>query len=100
MNIYQAIAMSRANLPRLTLAQRVIDKIVRNAQIYDTETGESLVGLTLNKAGYAEPDLLVLDTIAPDDSAIRRGAYFEQGDDLQGDVFNWLSDNWDNQRKE
>jgi hypothetical protein len=87
-----------ANLPRVTLAQRVVDKIVANALIYQTETGESLVGFALKQQGRPEPDLYVLDTIAPDASAVRASAYFEQGDDLQGDIFNWLYDNWERKR--
>ena len=94
MNVYHTIAVARASLPRVTLAQRVVDKIVANAQVYETETGESLVGLAATVLGRVEPDLYVLDTIPPDESAIRRGAYFEQGDDLQGDIFNWWFDNW------
>jgi hypothetical protein len=80
--------------PTLTVAQRVIDRIVHNALIYETETGESLVGFTVPVEGKAEPDLIIMDTIAPDESAIREGAYFEQGDDWQADSFNWLADNW------
>jgi len=87
-------------LPRVTLAQRVVDKMVANALIYDTETGESLIGLPIPVTGRAEPDLVVLTTIAPDDSAVRGAAYFEQGDDLQGDTLNWLADNWDDMRKQ
>src|SRR5215510_10124988 len=94
MNVFHALAVARATLPRLTLAQRVIDQIVRNALIYQTETGESLVGFAIRSLGRPEPDLYVIDTIAPDESAIRRGAYFEQGDDLQGDIFTWWFDNW------
>ena len=100
MNVFHAIAVARASLPKLTLSQRVVDKMVRNASIYDTETGESLVGFAIKTVGRAEPDLYVLDTIAPDASAIRRGAYFEQGDDLQGDIFNWWYDNWNSYRKQ
>ncbi len=94
MNMLHTIAVERAGLPRVTIAQRVIDKMVHGALIYQTETGESLIGLPVQTAGRIEPDLFVLDTIAPDNSAVRRGAYFEQGDDLQGDIFNWLYDNW------
>jgi hypothetical protein len=94
MNVYGSMMLAQASLPRLTIAQRVVDKIARNAAIYATETGESLVGFSIKQLGRPEPDLYIIDTIAPDDSAIRRGAYFEQGDDLQGDIFNWLSDNW------
>src|SRR5258708_6834064 len=99
MNLFSAITVSRASLPKLTLAQRVVDKMVRNAAVYDTETGESLVGFAMKQLGRAEPDLYVIETIAPDASAIRRGAYFEQGDDLQGDMFTWWYDAWNQYRK-
>ena len=89
-----------ARPPQVTIAQRVIDKIVANALHYATETGESLVGLVIPSQERQEPDLYVLDTIAPDESAIREGAYFEQGDDLQGDTFNWLYDNWELLRRQ
>ncbi len=98
MNRLHTLSVERAGLPRVTLAQRVVDTMVRGALIYQTETGKSLIGLPIPAVGRHEPDLFVLDTIAPDDSAVRRGAYFEQGDDLQGDIFNWLSDNWDDMR--
>lgn len=99
MNKYYNLALNRAQLPRLTLSQRVIDKIVANALTYPTETGENLVGLAVNIPGRIEPDMYVLDTIAPDDSAVRRGAYFEQGDDVQGEIFNWYADNWEEFRE-
>ncbi len=100
MNKYYNLALSRANLPRLTLAQRVIDKIVANAMMYDTETGEALVGLAVKTSGRSEPDLYVLDTIPPPaDTTVRQGAYFEQGDDLQEDIFNWWADNWEEFRE-
>ncbi len=98
MNLFHAIAVARAGLPRVTLAQRVVDKMVQNALVYETETGESLVGFAVKTMGRVEPDLYVIDTIPPDESAIRRGAYFEQGDDLQGDIFNWWFDNWNKTR--
>jgi hypothetical protein len=86
-------------LPHLIIAQRVIDKIIGNALYYATETGESLVGLVIHPPESQETDLCVLDTIAPDDSAVRSGVYFEQGDDLQADIFNWLYDGWELMRK-
>ncbi|HLY26916.1 MAG TPA: hypothetical protein VKQ72_11295 [Aggregatilineales bacterium] len=99
MNLFHTIAVARASLPRLTLAQRVVDKMVRNALVYSTETGESLVGFAVKGLQRAEPDLYVIETIAPDESAIRRGAYFEQGDDLQGDIFAWWYNNWELYRR-
>ncbi len=91
-------SLNPANLPRVTIAQRVVDKIVANALVYETETGESLIGFALPQSGRPEPDLYVLDTIAPDASAVRASTYFEQGDDLQGDIFNWFYDNWETMR--
>jgi hypothetical protein len=70
MNVYHAVAVARANLPKLTLAQRVVDKIVRNALVYETETGESLVGCAVKALGLPEPDLYVLKPSRPT-SAIR-----------------------------
>jgi hypothetical protein len=104
MNRFHALAMARASLPRLTLAQRVVDRIVRNALTYETETGEALVGVAIKPFGRVEPDLYVLETIAPDDSPaqgdtapdrpVRERYAFVQGDDLQMDIFNWWYDNW------
>ncbi len=99
MNRLHTLAVERAGLPRVTLAQRVVDAMVRGAGLYATETGESLIGLPVAVMGRYEPDLFVLDTIAPDNTAVRRSAYFEQGDDLQGDILNWLSDNWNDARR-
>jgi hypothetical protein len=98
-NALHTLAVERAGLPRVTIAQRVIDKMVRNALIYETETGEALIGLPVPSAGRYEPDLVVLETITPDHTAVRKYAYFEQGDDLQGDIMNWLTDNWNDYRK-
>ncbi len=99
MNALHTLAVERAGLPRVTIAQRVIDKMVKNALIYETETGEALIGLPVPAPGRYEPDLVVLETITPDHTAVRKYAYFEQGDDLQGDIMNWLVDNWNDYRK-
>ncbi|MEP7291734.1 MAG: hypothetical protein ABI835_08115, partial [Chloroflexota bacterium] len=40
------------------------------------------------------PTLYVLDTISPDDSAIRQWYMFQQGDEYQDDVLYWLRENW------
>src|SRR5262245_46617198 len=94
MNTFHAITVARASLQRLTLSQRVVDRIARKAAVYETETGESLVGFAIKRRGRNEPDLYVMETIAPDESAVRLGAYFEQGDDVQADTFNWWADSW------
>src|SRR5258708_37710576 len=95
MNVIHKIRVARATLPRLTIAQRVVDRMARHASVYETETGESLVGFAIKTLGRNEPDLYVVETIAPDASAIRDGTYFEQGDDLQDDIFTWWSQTWD-----
>jgi hypothetical protein len=99
MNTFYTIRVAQASLPRLTIAQRVVDKMVRNALVYDTETGESLFGFAVKSTGRTEPDLYVIDTIAPDESAIRRGAYFEQGDSMQSDIGRWWDSNWNQLRR-
>lgn len=99
MNRYYNLGLLRANLPRLTLSQHVVDKIVANALRYPTETGESLVGVAATVQGRPEPDLFALETISPDaDTAVRRGTYFEQGGFSQNDMFNWYYLNWEQAR--
>lgn len=84
------------DVPRIIFAQRVIDKMVRGAQLYPgTETGESLVGLIVLQEGRLEPDIFVLDTISPGEDSIREWGMFEHGDDWQADVGNWLAKNWE-----
>lgn len=88
--------ISRGIVPNLVVSQRVIDRIVKAAQGYlEDETGETMVGIIVDTNEPEQmPTLYVLDTIAPDESVIRRSHMFEQGDDIQGDLFNWLLDNW------
>ncbi len=88
--------ISRGIVPNLVVSQRVIDRIVKAAQGYlEDETGETMVGIIVDTNEPEQmPTLYVLDTIAPDESVIRRSHMFEQGDDIQGDLYNWLLDNW------
>jgi hypothetical protein len=84
------------DLPRVIVTQRVIDKIVRGALLYtEPETGEAMIGLVVPRAGRSEPDIYILDTISPGEHTVREWGMFEQGDDWQGDVFQWLHDNWE-----
>ena len=90
--------ISRGIVPNLVISQRVVDRVVEAAKSYlADETGETMVGLVLDSRAddpEAMPTMYVLDTIAPDESTIRRSHMFEQGDDLQGDIFVWLLENW------
>lgn len=88
--------ISRGIVPNLVLSQRVVDRVVKAAQNFlADETGETMVGLVVDgDDAEALPTLYVLDCIAPDESTIRRSHMFEQGDDLQGDIFVWLLENW------
>lgn len=81
--------------PRVVLAQRVVRNMAKGAALYpDEETAEALVGLIIhNESGV--PDFYVLDTIAPEQSAIEREGYMvEQGDEYQEDVMYWYAINW------
>ena len=84
-------------MPKIVIAQRVIDSIVQAALRHpNRETGEAMIGLLMPQADRSEPDIYVLDTIHPaEDTAVREEYMFEQGDDWQGDVFNWLHYNWE-----
>ena len=84
------------DLPRLVVAERVIDKIVQGALRYpEPETGEAMVGLVVPQPGRLEPDVYILETISPGPGAVREWGRFEQGDDWQGDVFHWWYVNWE-----
>lgn len=87
-------------LPRVIISQRVIDNIVRGALLYpEPETGETMIGLVVPRTGWSEPDIYVLDTISPGERVVREWGMFEQGDDWQADVFNWLYNNWETFRE-
>jgi len=88
--------ISRGIVPNLVVSQRVVDRVGEAAKHFIAdETGETMVGLVVD-TGEPEtmPTLYVLDTISPDESVIRRSHMFEQGDELQQDIFLWLLDNW------
>ncbi|MBI5958290.1 MAG: hypothetical protein HY866_06135 [Chloroflexi bacterium] len=82
--------------PRVIIAQRVIDKIIQGALLYlEPETGEAMIGLVMPQNGRFEPDIYVLDTVSAGEHAVREWGLFEQGDDWQGDVLQWLHVNWE-----
>ncbi|MBN1565687.1 MAG: hypothetical protein JXA10_17720 [Anaerolineae bacterium] len=83
-------------LPRVIIAQHVIDKMVRGALLYPGyETGEAMVGFIVEQEDRLEPDIYILDTISPGDNAVRQWGKFEQGSEWQGDVFHWFHINWE-----
>ncbi|MCY4022414.1 MAG: hypothetical protein OXF32_03090 [Anaerolineaceae bacterium] len=83
-------------LPNLVVAQRVLDKMAEAARAWQAdETGEALVGLVepgLHTNGV--PGIYLLDTIAPDESALRDAHTFQQGDPHQDELLWWLQENW------
>lgn len=88
--------ISRGIVPNLVISQRVVDRVVKAAQGFiEDETGESMVGIVVDSnEPETMPTMYVLDTISPDESVIRRSHMFEQGDELQQDIFFWLLENW------
>jgi hypothetical protein len=84
------------DMPRVIVAERVINKMLRGALLYpEPETGEAMIGLIVGQTGRLEPDIYIMDTISPGDHAVRHWGMFEQGSDWQADVFNWLHNNWE-----
>jgi len=82
--------------PRVMLAQRVVDKIVRGGLLYpEMETGEAMVGLVVPNAARQEPDIYILDTLGAGEHAVREWGMFELGGEWQGDAFHWLHVNWE-----
>lgn len=93
--------MSRGIVPKLILSQRALDKMAAAAQKFIAdETGEAMIGLIIPPPDDSEElaTIYVLDTISPDESAVRQSYTFQQGDDWQGDVFVWLQANWNTYR--
>ncbi|MBL8163651.1 MAG: hypothetical protein JNJ61_16820 [Anaerolineae bacterium] len=86
----------RRTVPNLVVAQRVIDKMTSAAAHFiEDETGEAMVGLLVPGAHTnGVPTLYVLDTIAPDESAVRQFHTFQQGDERQDELIWWLQENW------
>lgn len=83
-------------LPNLVVAQRVLDKMAGAARAWqEDETGEALIGL-VEPGHYTNgvPGICLLDTIAPDESALRMAHTFQQGDQLQDELLWWLQENW------
>lgn len=88
-------------VPNLVIAQRVLDKMETAAERFiEDETGEAMIGLIIpgdNTNGV--PTMYVLDTISPDDSAVRQLHTFQQGDERQDEIIWWLQENWHVQRE-
>jgi len=85
----------RSAVPNLVIAQRVIDKMTAAAATYlQDETGEAMVGLVVENAATGVPTIYVLDTIAPDASAVRHYHTFQQGDERQDEILYWWRENW------
>ena len=90
--------IARGIVPNLVLSQRVVDKISVAAQKFIAdETGEAMIGFALPAQADDEdglPTIYVLETISPDETAIRQAHTFQQGDDLQDEIIWWLQENW------
>ncbi|MEM6529213.1 MAG: hypothetical protein AAF653_13025, partial [Chloroflexota bacterium] len=87
------------DIPKLYIAQRVIDKMAKAAQQYiEDETGEAMIGMIIpdETSGTA---VYILDTIAPGDDAVRETHTFQQGSVWQDEVLHWLRQNWEITRK-
>lgn len=93
--------LSQRPLPNLVIANRVLDKMAVAARHYvQDETGEAMIGLIVPGDRTSGVDTLyVLDTISPDDSAIRQLHTFQQGDERQDEIIWWLQENWSVYRK-
>jgi hypothetical protein len=89
-------------VPNLVISQRVLDKMAVAAEHFmEDETGEAMVGLVVQGSfTNGVPTLYVLDTIAPDESAVRMMHTFQQGDEQQDELIWWLQENWQVHRDE
>jgi hypothetical protein len=85
-----------ATIPNLVISQRVLDKMAIAAEHFiEDETGEAMVGLFVpGNFTNGVPTIYVLETIAPDESAVRMMHTFQQGDEQQDELKFWLQENW------
>ena len=88
--------ISRGIVPNLVLSKRAVNKMLSAASQYlADETGEAMLGFIVeNDTPEGLPTIYVLDTISPDETAIRRSHTFQQGDALQDEIIWWLQENW------
>ncbi len=89
-------------VPNLVVAQRVINKMKATAKHFiEDETGEAMVGvITPDPSSGTIPTLYILDTISPDESAVRQLHTFQQGDARQDELIWWLQENWHVKRQQ
>ena len=88
--------ISRGIVPNLVLSQRAVERMLSAAsQFMADETGEAMVGFVIeDDTPEGLPTIYVLDTISPDETAVRRSHTFQQGDALQDEIIWWLQENW------
>jgi hypothetical protein len=100
-NRLNGLSGSGRSVPNLVVSQRVLDKMTTAARYsIQDETGEAMVGLLVpGTHTNGVPTLYVLDTISPDETAIRQFHTFQQGDDRQDELIWWLQENWQQSRK-
>ncbi len=94
LNLFQKNA--HHGVPNLVVARRVLDKMRAAAETHvEDETGEAMIGLLVpGNYSNAIATLYVLDTISPDDTAVRQYHTFQQGDERQDELIWWLQENW------
>ncbi|MCY3574724.1 MAG: hypothetical protein OXG92_09630 [Chloroflexi bacterium] len=88
--------ISRGIVPNLVVSQRAVERmLVAASQYVADETGEAMVGFAVDDdSPEGKPTIYVLDTISPDETAVRRSHTFQQGDALQDEAIWWLQENW------
>ena len=88
--------ISRGIVPNLVLSRRAVGKMLSAASQYlADETGEAMLGFIIeDDTPEGLPTIYVLDTISPDETAIRRSHTFQQGDAQQDEIIWWLQENW------
>lgn len=89
-------AKLKVHVPNLIVSQRVLDKMRIAARTHlEDETGEAMIGLVVPATIPSSlPTVYILDTISPDETAVRQMHTFQQGDDRQDELIWWLQENW------
>lgn len=91
----RSLNFTRSGVPNLVVARRVLEKMAAAASHFiEDETGEAMVGLVVPGERTGIDTIYILDTISPDDSAVRMLHTFQQGDERQDEIIWWLQENW------
>ncbi len=101
---FETKPLKTVTAPNVYIGEKTIKKIIEETKRqFKVETGGALIGIKipqiLESAEIGEPDIYILETIFPDNSAKRKLDSFTLGDNYQEKIFLQLAKSWDKKRE-